>query len=56
MTLYIYKVSTLEIVAIFTGETNEECEAAAFEYLGVDEYGACYSEHGQSLGDELRNG
>lgn len=44
MEFYIYNVDTMEIVEIFEGSTNEECEEKAFNYLGVDEYGGTYSD------------
>lgn len=43
-TLYIYKHDGDELIASFSGETNEECEDKAFVYLGVDEYYATYTE------------
>lgn len=43
MKLYIYSVETMEIVAIATGESNEECEDKAAKYLGTDEYAGTYT-------------
>jgi hypothetical protein len=43
MKLHVYKVETLEVVEVFEGETNDECETAAAEYLGCDEYAATYT-------------
>ncbi len=43
MKLFIYNVETKEVVAIVNGETNEECEEKAFNYLGVDEYAGTYT-------------
>ncbi|MCP4339850.1 MAG: hypothetical protein GY799_13405 [Desulfobulbaceae bacterium] len=43
MKLYIYDAETNEVVATATGETNEDCENKAFNYLGVDEYAGTYT-------------
>ncbi len=43
MKLYIYEIDTKQIVKIVEGATNEECENQAFNYLGVDEFGATYT-------------
>ena len=43
MKLYIYDAESMEVVAIAEGNSNEECEDKAANYLGVDEYGATYS-------------
>ena len=45
MNAYIYNTDTMEVVAIINGETNEQCEDKASEngFMGVDEYGLCYS-------------
>ncbi len=43
MTLYIYTDND-DLVASFTGDSNEECEDEAFCYLGLDGYYATYTE------------
>lgn len=54
MKLYIYVIETKEVIAIATGETNEECEDKAFNYLGCDECAATYTpEFGGMTGDGL---
>lgn len=54
MKLYVYHVETLEVVAVFNGKTNAECEDAARVYLGVDEYGATYSHEGLTMSSDVR--
>ena len=43
MKLYIYETSTMKVIAIATGESNVECEEAARNYLGIDEYAGTYT-------------
>lgn len=45
MKAYVYNTESMEVVAVISGETNEQCELKAAEmgYMGVDEYGLTYS-------------
>lgn len=44
LTLRIYTHEGDELVASFTGESNQDCEDQAFLYLGDDDYYAMYTE------------
>jgi len=48
MRFYIYDTDTMEIVRIFEGETNQECEKQAenANYMNCDEYGGTYNSFG----------
>ena len=56
MRFYIYEVESNEVVAIVNGETNEECEKKAFNYLGVDEYAGTYTPAFGSVDGLTENG
>ena len=44
MKFYIYNTETMEVVATATGETNEDCEYKASQYLGFPaEYAGTYT-------------
>ncbi|EKO3632393.1 hypothetical protein M3894_002923 [Vibrio metschnikovii] len=52
MKAYVYNTEPMEVVAVISGETNEQCEAKALElgYMGVDEYGLTYTPAFESEG------
>lgn len=45
---YVYNVDSSEIVVVINGAGNDDIEAKATDlnYLGEDEYGLSYSDHG----------
>jgi hypothetical protein len=43
MKLYIYDAETMEVVAVFEGNSNQECEEKAGGYLQNEDYAATYT-------------